>query len=232
MLEKLRALYVRCFLIIVIGLMCSLFVDVVSVIVRIAFGPIGCWSTCSGIGRRCGLRMWFIKIGMRKFLVVATLCPVGSHMNVSIRIFAQCRLVGTHYQGWRCPGALCSNVVCRRLQLFEKRCDRTGGTAKFEELLWNYLNRKAEKPEIATGLSWIVMHVLRDTPPPVPPRGEPMVFVLTSRKRKPKWERAQHEGIVRRCEERMNRRYYKERERRRRADDSDSEESSEEEGIA
>ena len=35
-------------------------------------------------------------------------------------------------------------------------------------LPWNYHNRNAKNLEIATGLSRIVMHVLRDTPPSVP----------------------------------------------------------------
>ena len=91
--------------------------------------------------------------------------------------------------------------MCRRFQLLEKRYDCKGGTAKFEELAWDYLNRNAKNREIATGLSWIVMDVLRDALPSVPPRGEPMVSVLASRKRKPKWERVSLEGVRRRRRE-------------------------------
>ena len=60
------------------------------------------------------------------------------------------------------------------------------------QLPWNYHNRNAKNLGIVTGLSRIVAHVLGDTPPSVPPRGEPIVFVLTSRKRKPVWESARH----------------------------------------
>ena len=42
------------------------------------------------------------------------------------------------------------------------------------------------------------MHVLTDTPPSVPQRGEPMVCVLRSRVRTPKWERERLKGIKRR----------------------------------
>ena len=99
---------------------------------------------------------------------------------------------------------------------------------EYNRLPWDYHNRNAKNREIATGLSWIVMHVLRDAPPSVPPRGEEMVSVLTSRKRKPRWERARHEGIARRYNERMTRRFG----RRRYIEESDSGESSEEESIA
>ena len=44
-------------------------------------------------------------------------------------------------------------------------------------------------------MSRIATHVLKDMPPVVPPKGEPMVFVLTSRVRKPKWERARLRGM-------------------------------------
>ena len=63
-----------------------------------------------------------------------------------------------------------------------------------------------------------------------------MVFVLTSRKRKPKWERARRKGIVKRYVEwvchwrRKGRRT--EREWSGHVDEMDSEESSEEESVA
>ena len=122
--------------------------------------------------------------------------------------------------------------MCRRFQSFGKRCDCTGGTASHEELPWNYLNRNAKNREIATGLSYTAMNVLRDAPPPVPPRGEPMVSVLTSRKRKPRWERMRLEAIKRRRIRKKNNRFLREPVRRWYADENNSEETSEEESIA
>ena len=74
------------------------------------------------------------------------------------------------------------------------------------QLSWNCHNRNAKNLEIATGLSRAAMHVLTDAPPSVPPRGEPMVFVPTSRERKPHWERAQRKGIRKRYFEKLCRR--------------------------
>ena len=73
-----------------------------------------------------------------------------------------------------------------------------------------------------------------------PPRGEPMVFVLTSKKQKPKFVRARHKGIGRRYVERVCRwRREERRERRRRkrewsgyVNEGEREESSEEESVA
>ena len=67
----------------------------------------------------------------------------------------------------------------------------------------DYFERIAKNLEVASGLSRAVIHVETDSPPSVPPRGEPMVFVLTSRKRKPKWERARRKGIVKRYLDRV-----------------------------
>ena len=50
-------------------------------------------------------------------LVLAWLSHVCVHKG-----FCQCHLVGSRHQGWHHPGALYSNVVSRRHQLFEKRC--------------------------------------------------------------------------------------------------------------
>ena len=97
------------------------------------------------------------------------------------RDFCQCHLLGSHPQGWHRPGALYSNVVCRRLQLFERRC---GCSHDGWQLPLGY-GRNTNNREIAIKLSRVVMHVLTDMPPSVPPRVEPRVFVLTSRKRKP-----------------------------------------------
>ena len=36
--------------------------------------------------------------------------------------FCQCHLVGSRFRGWHRPGALYSNVVCRRFQLFDECC--------------------------------------------------------------------------------------------------------------
>ena len=101
------------------------------------------------------------------------------------------------------------------------------------QLSWNCHNRNAKNLEIATGLSRAAMHVLTDAPPSVPPRGEPMVFVLTSRKREPKWERARHKGIQKRYIERL---YRRDRRIKRASDgyvdEGDGGESSEEESVA
>ena len=121
------------------------------------------------------------------------LVPGWLTLECVYRDFCQCQLLGTHYQGWCRPGALYSNVVCRRFQLFDRRCDCSGDVVMSEsQFPWDYHSRNAKNLEIATGLSRIVMHVLGDTPPSVPPRGEPVVCVLTSRTRKPVWERARH----------------------------------------
>ena len=50
------------------------------------------------------------------------------------------------------------------------------------------------------------MHVLIDVPPSVPQRGEPLVSILKSQKRQPKWARARLRGLRRRHVERMLRR--------------------------
>ena len=159
------------------------------------------------------------------------------------RDFCQCHLLGDNYQGWCRPGALYSNVVCSRFQLFDRRCDCIGDAVMSESPLpWNYHNRNAKNSEIATGLSRIVLHVLEDAPPSVPPRGEPMVCVLTSRVRTPVWEPARHNGIQRRYLEKLYRKdfrwmlirdYRLERERRiGYIVGGDGGESSEEENIA
>ena len=106
----------------------------------------------------------------------------------------QCHLVGLRPQGWHRPGALYSNIVCRRSQLFERPCG-------LSHVGWKFLigcNERTKNVEIAIKLSRVVMHVLTDVPPSVPPRDEPLVFVFTSRERKPKWERARLRGIKRR----------------------------------
>ena len=62
--------------------------------------------------------------------------------------------------------------------------------------------------EIATKLSRVVIHALRDTPPSVPQRGEPLVSVLKSKELKPKWERdrfRKHKKWMTRFKERLGR---------------------------
>ena len=108
--------------------------------------------------------------------------------------FCQCNLLHYIDDDWHRPGSLYSNVVCRRFQLFERRCGCTQDNLRF--LLG--CGRSIKNREIAIRLSRIVMHVLTDTPPSVPRRGEPMVFVLKSRVRTPKWERERFRGITRR----------------------------------
>ena len=108
--------------------------------------------------------------------------------------FCQCHLVGPHPQGWHHPGALYSNVVSRRHQLFERRC----GCSQVEWQFPSGCAKNIKNREIAIMLSRIVIHVLTDVPPSVPQRGEPLVSVLTSRKRKPKWERARLRGLRKR----------------------------------
>ena len=108
--------------------------------------------------------------------------------------FCQCNLLTYVDDDWHRPGSLYSNVVCRRFQLFERRCGCSRDHWRFPR----GCGRNIRNREIAIRLSWIVMHVLTDAPPSVPPRGEPMVFVLESRVRTPNWERERFRGIKRR----------------------------------
>ena len=93
--------------------------------------------------------------------------------------------------------------------------------------------RNTKNLEIATKLSRIAMHVLSDVPPSVPQRGEPLVSILTSRKRQPRWERARLRRIRRRYIERMMRRCDRSSEGwSEEGSESSGEESSKEESIA
>ena len=116
--------------------------------------------------------------------------------------FCQCHVVGPHPHDWHHLGALCSNVVSRRHQLFERRC----GCSEVEWQFPSGCIKNTKTLEIATRLSRIAIHVLTDVPPSVPQRGEPSVSVLTSRKRKPKWERARLRGLRKWLIERLKRR--------------------------
>ena len=80
--------------------------------------------------------------------------------------FCQCHLVGPRHQGWHHPGALYSNVISFRHQLFEKRCDCF-------HVQWPFLygcNRNITNVEIAIKLFGIGMHVLAVVPPSIPQR--------------------------------------------------------------
>ena len=99
--------------------------------------------------------------------------------------FCKCNLVGPRHPDWHHLGALYSNVVSRRRQLFKNQCCCS-------QVLWPFLhdcNKTIKNMEVAIHLCRIVIHVLIDVLPSVPQRGEPLVSVLTSREFKPKWER-------------------------------------------
>ena len=94
--------------------------------------------------------------------------PVPAWLNRECvhKDFCQCHLVGSRHHGWHHPGALCSNDVSRRHRLFEKRC----GCSQVE---WPFpigCSRGIKNVEIAIKSSRIVMHVLSDVPPSVPPK--------------------------------------------------------------
>ena len=93
--------------------------------------------------------------------------------------FCQYHLLDARSRGWCRPGALYSNIVCRKFQLFERRCDCSrDDESRFP---WNHHNRNAKNLEVAIGLSRIAIRVLTDITPSVSPRDEPMISVLTSR---------------------------------------------------
>ena len=98
--------------------------------------------------------------------------------------FCQCNLVSRRHQGWHHPGALYSNMISRRHELFEGHC----GQSNIQRPFPIDCDRNTKNVEIATRLSRVVMHVLTDVLPSVPQRGAPLVSALTSRKLKPKLE--------------------------------------------
>ena len=108
--------------------------------------------------------------------------------------FCQCHVVGPHLHDWHHPGALYSNVVSRRHQLFDGRC----GCSQVESEFPSGRTKNTNDLDIAIRLSRAMIHVLADAPPSVPQRIEPLVSVLTSRERKPKWERARLRGLRKR----------------------------------
>ena len=129
--------------------------------------------------------------------------------------FCQGHVVGPHPHDWHHPGALYSNVVSRRHQLSDRRC----GCSQVEYEFPSGCTKNTKNLEIATRLSRAMIHVLTDAPPSAPQRGEPLVSVLTSRKRKPKWERARLRGLRKRLIERLERRNAMVREERFGGDD-------------
>ena len=85
------------------------------------------------------------------------------------------------YQGWHYVDAFYSNIVSRRRNFFENSCRCSG-------VNWPYpagCDRNTMNNHIAVNLFRVVMHLLGDTFPSVPPRGVPSTFVLRSRNRKP-----------------------------------------------
>ena len=96
----------------------------------------------------------------------------------------QCHSVGSRYQGWHHPEALCSNIVSRRHQSFERRCG-------YSHVQWPFpvgCNQKPKNVEIAVKLFRIAMHVLTDILPSVPQRGQALVSAFRFGKLKPTWE--------------------------------------------
>ena len=62
--------------------------------------------------------------------------------------FCQCNLVNQQDHNWHYPGALCSNIVCRRHQLFDRKCGCS-------HVPWPFprgCNRNTKDVEIAIGL--------------------------------------------------------------------------------
>ena len=136
--------------------------------------------------------------------------------------FCQCNLVGARHPDWHHPGALYSNVVNRRHQLFKNQCGCS-------HILWSFpfdCNENTTDTEITIKLSRVVIHVLSDVPPSVPQREEPLVSVLTSREFSPKWERERFKEPMRRRIRKWRRRAWSDK-----SDEDGKEETSEEEGV-
>ena len=136
--------------------------------------------------------------------------------------FCQCNLVSRRHQGWHHPGAMCSNIVSRRHQLFEGQC----GYSHIQRPFPSGCDRNTKNVEVATRLSRVVVHVLSDVPPSVPQRGAPLVSVLASRQHTPKCESRRFERI------RLLRRLRMRRTLREEDSEDGDEESSEEESLA
>ena len=105
-------------------------------------------------------------------------------MDQILDSICQCKLTGPHPQGWRRPGKLYSNFMDDLGQSYEEPC-------RCKVSNWQYpdgCTRNTMNSRIATSLCWIAMNALRDAPPSVPPRGEPLVSQPVFGK--PSWERA------------------------------------------
>ena len=109
------------------------------------------------------------------------------------------------------PGALYSNAVSRDDQLVGGRCCCSPSVFG---LLLGY-NKNIKNGEIATKSSRAMIQFLEDAPPSVPQRGEPLVSVLTSRERKPKWERVRFMSLKTRLIQRLKPRNVRFKEERR-----------------
>ena len=135
--------------------------------------------------------------------MVGTLYHPGLPGSASIRIFVSVTFVGQRHQGWHHPGALYSNTVSRRHQLFDSRC----GYSQIQSPFPVGCDRNIKNVGIAIKLSRVVIHVLTDVPPSVPNRGDPLVSALTSRKLRPNWERRRLERVRMKKMERDLRRF-------------------------
>ena len=118
--------------------------------------------------------------------------------------FCQCHLVGLQHIGWHRHGSLYSNVISHGYQTFEGHIGDVCKQRPFPD----GCAKNAMNIEIATKLSRVVIHALRDTPPSVPQRGEPLVSVLRTKELKPKWGRdrfRKHKKWLTRFKERLGR---------------------------
>ena len=107
--------------------------------------------------------------------------------------FCQCHLVSRR-RDWHHPGALYSNVVSRRHQMFEEHCGCS-------HVQWPFppgCNKNINNSQVAIRLCRIIIHVLGDAPPSVPQRGEPLVFIFRIRELKLKWGRMRFRKLRRR----------------------------------
>ena len=128
------------------------------------------------------------------------LVPAWLERERVYRNFCQCNLLGSRHASWHRYGSLYSNIV--RLDYLKFGGYFHGGYCKqrpfLERCIKNIMNT-----EIAIKLTRMIIYALKDAPPSVPQRGEPLVSVLTSRKFEPHWERKRFREIcrnrVRRC---------------------------------
>lgn len=110
--------------------------------------------------------------------VPACLAGVCVHKDL-----CQCDVVGLRHQGWHHVGALCSNVVSRRHQFFERKF----GCSQVKFPFLSGCNANIRNIVVAIEFFRVVMHILIDVPPSLPQRGAPLASVFVSRELKPKW---------------------------------------------